>query len=380
MLLRGKAWFRSRSGHPAAACAIAVLCALLAAVAPAGAQPSEEEQAAAKSGNGALPKFQELVTEFKKLGDWDDQAETINETIERYWEENEWNTEADQFAKKTATEVAGIPPWNVTGRIGRMTELVSERYAFTEAQHRRFQSSTYAELGAFVLKNHKVLWSQTKDFVSMRSSGQPFTAEMIARQTRESDPLLADMRERLDRMVKSLEKTMTPRQREILRRDLESLQRRRVFTDRLRQRWADGGWGPRDWGLEKDPAYANWHPDPRQQQLLRRRAAIRAARERRERVQAVDETTWERYVRQFVEKYQLDKGQTRTAYSILRELQGRARDYRETHREEIAHVPRYRLADDPIGEPLRRMYEELKTRLQPIPTAAQHESADGKPG
>ena len=361
------------------ACLVGMLSILLAA-ASAWAQPSVEEQPAAKSGDGALPQFQELVAEFKKLGDWDDQADVINETIERYWEENEWNTEADQFAKKTATEVAGIPPWNVAGRIGKMTDLVSERYAFTEAQRRRFQSSTYAELGAFVLKNHKVLWGQTKDFVSMRSSGQPFTAEMIARQTRESDPLLADMRERLDRMVESLEKTMTPRQREILRRDMESVLRRREFADRLRQHWADGGWEPKDWGLEKDPAYANWRPDPRQQQLVRRRAAIRAARERRERVQAVDETAWERYVRQFVEKYRLDEAQSRAAYSILRELRARARDYKDTHRAEIAHLPRYRLADEPIGQPLRRMYEELKARLQPIPTAAQRESADGKAG
>lgn len=369
--------FRPRCVTTTLMCAVSLLGALPAAT-PTSGQASAEEEPAQDPISQTFRQFQELRTEFEKLGEWDKQAELITDTVDRYWEENEWNTEADQFARQAATEVAAIPPWNVTGRLNKMTELISERYQYDPAQRRRLESSVYSEMGWFLVKNRKVLWDQISEFTSMRSSGQAFTPELIARWTRESEPLLADLRERLDRTVESLEKTMTPQQREILKRDLESLERRQAWIDEMRRRWADGGWEPRDWGLEKDPAYANWKSNPQQLRLQQRRAARQAARERRALIEAVDETLWARYVRQFVRKYQLDEGQNRTAYSILRELQVRARDYKQSRRKEIEHLPRYKLATDPLGEPLKRMFAELKARLEPIPTAAQREAADGK--
>ncbi|MFH0981225.1 MAG: hypothetical protein V2A79_06785 [Planctomycetota bacterium] len=349
-------------------------CAVLAA-SPALGQPAGEVGPAQEPPGELIGQFPELGTELQKLGDWDDEAQVITHTIERYWSENKWDTEADQFAGKTAREVTAIPPWNVTGRLDKMTELLSDRYRLTETQHGRLQSSLHAEAGWFLAKNYKFLFGQTKEFVSMRSAGQPLTPELVARWMQEAEPLVADARERLDRMVKSMEKTMTPEQREILRRDQESLLRREAFFDQMRRRWAEGGWEPRDWGLENDPLYAGWQPDARQREILKRRAALEAARARQAALQAVDETQWERYVREFIQTYQLDEGQRRTAYSILRELQARARDYRESRREEIARLPRHVLATDPLGEPLRRMFGELKTRLEPIPTAAQREAA-----
>jgi len=347
-----------------------MLCAL-----PGAAQPSAEDDPPQDPIGENLRQFQDLLGDFRKLGDWDTQAEQIGDTVERYWEENDWHSEADEFAKRTALEIAGIPPWDITGRMGKMSDLMSERYGFADEQRRRFESSTYSEMGWFLVKNSKVLLSQTEQFLEMHSAGEPFTADMIARQTRESEPLLADMRERVDRMVKSLEKTMTPQQRAILKRDLDSLQRRQKFYDRLRRRWAEGKWEPRDWGLEKDPTYANWHENERQRRLQEQQAALESARQRRESIRAVDETRWERYVREFVRKYKLDDAQSRTAYSILRELQARAADYKKTHREEIARLARHELASHPLGEPLKNMFRELKTRLEPIPTAAQHEAA-----
>ncbi|MCP4593489.1 MAG: hypothetical protein GY842_22355 [bacterium] len=365
----------SLPGPRARALVVALVLAL--ATHPAVGQPARSGEGESGSVGDTLKEYTELWTGFRETDGWDRQVELINNSLDRYWNENEWNAEADQFAKNAVGEISRIPPWNVTGRLTRMTDLVSERYQFTEDQRRRFQSSTFAEMGWFMVENSGTILKQTKDFISMQSAGTPFTPELVAELSRESDPLFADMRTRLERMRLSIEKTMTPAQREIMRRDQESLDRRWKFFEEARQRWADGGWEPRDWGLEKLPEYANWEPDPRQQQRWRRRAAIREARERRERVEAVDETAWERYVRRFIQRYSLDEAQQRAAQSILRELQHRAKDYRESRRDELAKLPRYRLAGDPLGEPLRQMFKELETRLESIPTSAQRSSAAG---
>ena len=342
---------------------------LLFAVVPALGQMRDASSSGAPATD--LPQVQGLWDELRKLGDWNQQAALIDESLDRQWRENEWNSEADQFARRAAGEVSHIPPWNFSERIGKMTELVAERYAFTDAQRARFQAAVYSEAGGLLIKNYKVLWEQTKEFIAKSNGGEPFTPELVARWARELDPLVADARERLDRMAQGLEQTMTPAQRAILRRDLESLERRKVFFDNVRQRWAEGGWEPADFGLARDPLYTNWRPNPQYQELQRRRAAEEAARRRQEQLEAVNETAWERYVRRFVAEYELDPAQRETAYSILRELQARADDYRTSHRAELAPLTPEALANDPLGAPLARMFEELKARLDIIPTAAQ---------
>jgi hypothetical protein len=81
-------------------------------------------------------------------------------------------------------------------------------------------------------------------------------------------------------------------------------------------------------------------------------------------------------VRLFIRRYQLDEGQAKTAWSILRELEARAGDYRRGHREEMAKVPEHLRLGAPEYAPIRAMFDELQRRLKPIPTDAQRRRAD----
>jgi len=94
---------------------------------------------------------------------------------------------------------------------------------------------------------------------------------------------------------------------------------------------------------------------------------------------------WERYVRDYIAKYDLDASQQAVAQSILRDLLKQRSLFEETHRADIAIVQQ---VEDPavrrerlesVNAPVVRMFDELKSKLERIPTAAQRLAVDGPP-
>jgi hypothetical protein len=94
--------------------------------------------------------------------------------------------------------------------------------------------------------------------------------------------------------------------------------------------------------------------------------------------------SWERYERDFAQRYRLDTSQRATAESILRDLLTQRKLYEETKRNDIASAQKI---EDPqlrqeqlafLNAPVERMFSELKSKLDRLPTAAQRETADGR--
>jgi hypothetical protein len=210
--------------------------------------------------------------------------------------------------------------------------------------------------------------------------GQPYTAEQVARWTRESEGMLRHMRMQYEQAADELAESFTPAQRAIFQRDMEGYHRRAMVLNKMRARWIKGQWEPRDWGLENDPIHQQAAGKQRTLDLLRSQTGA----DRKERLTSsqkppaytsYNETTWERYVRLFIERHQLDEGQARTALSVLGEVQARADDYRRLHREELQDIPQAQRETAEAYQPIIQLFEELKRRLHPIPTDAQRRQA-----
>jgi hypothetical protein len=362
------------------------IAVLLICMAPAGHLRADEppDPPAAEDDARGIARLAGITRQLQQLGDWDSLYETVSPGIDEFWEQRGWTEEADEFARQTLQDVAAIPPWEFQKRMDRLMGAVRDRYELTDAQYDDLQGRTYQFIGGMVWRHGRTFYRQTKEMVETRVRGEPFSPEQVARWTRETEPVFEDERARFEDLADQLASSFTPQQREIYERDLASYRRRMQAVNELRERWEAGDWQPEDWGLQHDPIH---------QPLL---DASRAEAEGRDGTQpapsgaesagdgspaeengvvALDESTWARYVRQFVKHYQLDDAQATAAWSILHELEERAADYRRLHRDEFDRVQPEEASTAQVYRPLREMFDELKRRLHPIPTDHQRRRA-----
>jgi hypothetical protein len=98
---------------------------------------------------------------------------------------------------------------------------------------------------------------------------------------------------------------------------------------------------------------------------------------------------WESHARRFIAQHQLDEGQKTSVMAILKEVQGRARAYRRSHRHDydrLEKILRQSKGDDIEGAradlaaldgPLREQFEEFCRRLDGLLTDAQRRLDEG---
>lgn len=352
---------------------------MIAVVAQRAYAQSKDEARIADQGLGQVDR---LGVELRKLGDWDEQYATIERAIDRMWEENGWQEESDQFAKSLLLKVSAIPPWEFAERSETAINEVAERYHMTGAQTAKLRSQFYLRTGKLLFKNTGLIFKQVKEISAARLSGKPFTQEQITEWVNESDAFLDQAREEFDGLVETVSRDLTPQQREILERDMESYKRRVKALNDLRDSWRRGEWNPEDWGLDNDPIQTGADPIARARLLQKIRASAKRLQKQRlaqPYFHPHDETTWERYVRRFIARYKLDEGQSDACHSILREMKARADAYRKAHRRELASIPKTALPYSQRLAPIRDMFEELKRRMDRIVTNAQRRRAEAQP-
>ena len=162
--------------------------------------------------------------------------------------------------------------------------------------------------------------------------------------------------------------------------------RRRWMDRRNREGGQDNGPGP-------DPGWMPGGPPTNERRDWDRRRRPSQENQPLPEDQAVDSATplppirenpispWEQYVRDFIRRYKLDPSQRATAQSILREMQKRRDAYELSRREDYdatKKIENFVAKQDRLNElnrPVIDLFEELKKRLEPIPTNQQRQAA-----
>ena len=94
-------------------------------------------------------------------------------------------------------------------------------------------------------------------------------------------------------------------------------------------KWQQGGWNPQDWGLQNDPVHAAQMAQQSANGMTPDGKRIEDART------SLDESEWDRYVKQFCEKYECDTAQRTQANAILKSSKREAIAYRDSRRDII---------------------------------------------
>lgn len=346
------------------------------------AQPKAEQLEQAERAERAVTEVLEPLSETFSGFDWDAEQPNIQRSITNIWSSNDWNDEADLFARDVATEVTAIPPWRMAARLELMTKRVAARYDFTPEQQSRFQAALMGEAVGFMLRHAGDLLAYSQEAVETRANGQPFSAEQVARWAKEYRPVMDDVRVTIERFVGRMEPDLTPRQRKLLQRDHVSYEKRRRTIDEAMSEWAKGKWQPAHWGLEDDPIQTAKRGSQTPDDPSRRIAPL-YGRTQKNRAKVVipkwvdyDPPTWFAYVLEVEKRYRLDAGQMGTAESIHAELLERASAYQVSHATELAAVAPAQRATAEAYERVRDIFRELQARLDALPTTSQRDEGN----
>lgn len=353
--------------------AFAVAPALCAVRSPAQSPP-EVPPADAK----AFSSLVEVAEKVKQLGPWENEYAQLERSMHNLWKENGWNDEADVYARDLALEVSKVPPWEFMKRIEVASSRIGERYGFSEEDGRRFQGMVMREVWGMMVHNAPVIVRHTSEMIEARAGQKPFSKEQIARWTQESEPLMKDVRERVDRLSTDIRQSFSPEQQNVFDRDFTSFNKRMTYFEVKRKNWAKGEWQPSDWGMQDDPIQTGKEP-----------AATAAAVAPPKTGEALpdaaggatppahwlphDPTTWIAYVRSAEKTYKLDLAQRNSAAAIHAELLQRATKFSSTRTEALSAVLAAERPDHALYRPLCLLFEELRRRVDALATQVQRD-------
>ncbi len=411
------------------------LCAMLACsgAATLRAQTAEDERHPDES---VWQKANKLMQAFQRLGPWEEHHGYMVDALEKVYVQNGWTSEADFFALDLTADVESLPPWDYQGRFDALATAIGDRYLLTEEQQQAAAQLVARESFGLFMRHSDRIMEYSLDILNTRASGEAITPEQVARWVELAEPVLDDARNRMNAATKEFAEQLEPEQRAMLQRDLEAANGRLHDIDRLTEKWKRGEWSPDDWGIGDDPiqlegeirlleqggrdiranddaagdaeaaaekaaeAGAEGSPGGRGDEQVRRPGRAggdgggdqsrpdRPGRERATVAPPVDEHEWARYVRDFIRRYDLNEAQQNRAWAIYKDVRAYGERIEERVAKAVAELKQRQggmedaearaKLDQQIAsanQPLERIFEQMKRRLDRLPTRSQREEA-----
>lgn len=287
----------------------------------------------------------------------------------------------------------------------RWADDLSARYELDEDQKGRVRELVVKHWQPFFDERRADIQPLVNEFLEMRLGLEPPTADQISSWGARATPTLAEFRRQLDGGAEQFREILTPQQRAKFELDMLVYKAGAEFLDVKLQDWRRG---------EYDAGEVWSAPGERRRRRAQRRAARvlaadqdasdagRSTGKMGKKIAigeppdqiALEVDAWTKYAENFSRVFQLDSAQTTSVVSVLGELRQRALAHRDRHREEIAALER-RIAefsgDDKALEALREeltklygpvdeMFQELKQRVEMVPTAGQRAAARKEDG
>jgi hypothetical protein len=370
-----------------------------------------------------------LMRSTRQLGDWNEHHGYLMDAIHRVYERNGWDTEEDQFSLELVETVEALPPWDIPGRFDTFMGMVGDRYLLNEEQEGWLRQRLMADGIAVFQRNMGRVMQYAPEIISTRASGQPITAEQVARWSQLAGPVVEDVQRTMTSAATEFMNQLDPEQRDLVQADLKAAEKRITRVRDGMREWQAGKWDASQWGMDDDPiqngAAVGAHPEGADvngggerapssrapgttggtavneadgpgegratgsQASPPQNAAGGAAPQPSKpdpapAAKVADSDPWAAYVRGFIATYSLTEDQQQQAWRIYRSAVGQrdrlvskaapsgpaasARGGSTTQPDEARVL---KSKGDSAQSKLDRLFEQLKLRLERIPTRAQ---------
>ena len=279
----------------------------------------------------------------------------------------------------------------------RLADRVGDRYDLNPEQAGKLRDATVKRWKRFAVDHRAELQPLLNEFIEMRMVLDPPRAEIVQAWASRAIPLFDKYRGEYQQAVDEFRKLLTPPQRARFEVDALKYGLGLGLAQRMLKKWREGKFDPNDfWRGSPDRDHGE------QLEELQQRSASPGAsdshhRDASRRLKpaapedqiALELLAWDEYVGRFIQVHGLDKSQCDAVRSCLSELKARARGHRELRREEIAKLEARIGANTGTVEeladlsaqlvtlygPIDDMFQELKRRIEPIPTVEQRADA-----
>ncbi|MBK8913428.1 MAG: hypothetical protein IPM64_02305 [Phycisphaerales bacterium] len=380
-----------------------------------------------------------LLHTLDSLGPWEEHYGHMMNAVDTVYRRNGWTDEPDRFSLELIREVESRPPMAIQERFDVVVGMFSDRYMLDEQQESALRGVMLQESLRMFTRHSGRIMQYGMEIIQTRAAGEPFTAEQVQRWASLAQPVFLDARERMTQVAQQFGEKLDPQQRELLERDLGAANRRLDWVGQRGEAWMRGEWSPEDWGIESDPVQQAGEARAAERAAAASAGATtpggagkgagpgtgssaasgekgvapgnepaggggadRAPRQpagASENVPAgadpnapgpskpaggspsnrpaAEQDAWARYVQAFIDKYRLDREQSRRAWMIHDEVRPRVTLVTQRAAERISSaapaaaegVNRQRDAE------LRRLFEQMARRLDRLVTTSQRRSA-----
>lgn len=389
------------------------LCMTLAAAQDLPAQAGDEEESPFAH---VRQNVMRLMGSLQQLGDWEQHYPLIIESTEKVYARNGWDSEPDRFSLGLIREVSAIPPWQPMERFDAVTQILSDRYLLDEAQEEKMRQLILAQEVDLFRRHSGRIAEYAIDAIQTRAAGEAFTPEKVARWMQLAQPVFQDARTGMQRSAKEFMGVLDEDQQALLQADLQAAERRLDNVETMSQEWARGEWDPADWGMEEDPIQLAGEARAAEEELAaaEQRALLEGAERQPDAAAGpgagrragaaggapgapVQPTTpqaavqgplddWAQYVQRFIQKFQLNESQQAQAWKIYRAVQVRRESYEKRFKEQSeqlkrgvtgseADQARLTAVQADQKQALDRLFDQLRRRLDRLPTRAQRRDA-----
>jgi len=288
-------------------------------------------------------------------------------------------------ATKIPTEGFWPTPKMMDRVINRIVDEMADHYDFDDSQLELTRELISARFPEFLNENRAEIQTLMNEYFEALLDDGPPTIEDVAGWAQRVQPLVAEFGEATREVTESMHEYLTDEQQTLLGAQTAAFETGMTMMQNKLSVWSAGGYDPETEWIHRDSS--------RREREAAEAAGSEAADseespsgERHAASTLTDE--WAIYTERFIERYKLNNEQQQKARSFLRRQQEARDRYLKRKAGEMAAVTDHlqgaeteeeretALASyDRLNAPVGRMFEQLKERLDTLPTRAQRRAA-----
>jgi hypothetical protein len=268
--------------------------------------------------------------------------------------------------------------------LDRVSEDVADHYNLDDDQLGHLREVFRERIPRFMSENRREIQTLMNQFFEAQLSLTPPDSAEVAEWAQRVLPLIEKGKAEVEALAEDMKSFMNDVQGTKLSNEMAAFRLGVGMASQKVVQWAEGGFDPD----------TEWTPG-RQERRQRREAREMARAEQRSRSSAEPTSTagpadeWTRYVEDFARRYEFTTDQRAQADRLLAQRKQARDDYLRRRAEELAAAQaRLEAASQPeekeavardierLGEPVERMFAELKQALDRIPTREQRRKVE----